>query len=97
MPSKNMSIVIRTMFDNRIKTEMVLEEVKKKDSRIILLQHDKKTGDMAYIQKHPKSHDHVIYSNSLEGQRSDVILHRKHVEEMIKLLNPEKEKKDDKK
>jgi hypothetical protein len=91
--SNNISVVVRAMFDNRLKSEMILEEVKRKDSKVVLLQHNKETGDMSYIMKHPKSPDHVIYSSSMEGQRSDVILHRNHIEEMLRLIT---KKKDDK-
>lgn len=91
--ARSISTVIRAMLDNRLNTEMILEEVKKKNPGLMLLRHDKKTGDMAYIHMHPKSKNHVIYSSSMEGQRSDAILHRNDVEEMMKLLSTGKEKK----
>jgi hypothetical protein len=85
---------VRLMFDRIAKSEMILEEAKKKDSGIVVLQHNKQTGDLAYVRLHPKSKDHVVYSSHIEGESGEVILHRKHVKEMLALLDPkEKEQK----
>ncbi len=93
MTYRSLEDAARRCVNRLAKAEALLEEAKKRDPGMVLLQHDKQTGDMAYIHKHPKSKDHVIYRNNIEGESGEVILHRNHVKEMLALLDKDKEKK----
>lgn len=89
---KSLSTIIRGTLDNRFNSELILEEAKKKDSGIVVLQHNKLTGDMSFVRIHPKSKNHVVYSSLAGGKQSEAIFHKDHIEHMLGLFKSKDDK-----